>query len=47
MPKPRLPAFDPADITESNATSYPAFRADNSRRWNRRWATMSGSRTSA
>jgi len=37
MPKPRLPAFDPADIAESNATSYPAvFRADNSKRWNRR-----------
>lgn len=36
MSKPRLPAFDPADITESNATSYPAaFRADNSKRWNR------------
>lgn len=37
MSKPRLPAFDPADIAESNATSYPAvFRADNSQRWNRR-----------
>ena len=37
MSKPRLPAFDPADIAESNATSYPAvFRADNSKRWNRR-----------
>ena len=37
MSKPRLPAFDPADVAESNATSYPAiFRADNSRRWNRR-----------
>ncbi|SEP26885.1 hypothetical protein SAMN02990966_04718 [Rhodospirillales bacterium URHD0017] len=37
MPKPRLPAFDPADIAESNATSYPvAFRAINSKRWNRR-----------
>ena len=37
MPKPRLPAFDPADIAESNVTSYPAvFRADNSKRWNRR-----------
>src|SRR5215467_12638373 len=31
------PAFDPKDLTESNATSYPAvFKADNSRRWNRR-----------
>ncbi len=37
MPKARLPAFDPADLPESNATSYPAvFRADNSARWNRR-----------
>jgi uncharacterized cupin superfamily protein len=37
MSKPRLPAFDPADIAESNTTSYPAkFRADNTRRWNRR-----------
>jgi uncharacterized cupin superfamily protein len=35
--KPRLPAFDPKDLAESNATSYPAvFKADNSRRWNRR-----------
>lgn len=33
MPKPRLPAFDPADITESNAASYPEkFRALNSQR---------------
>lgn len=31
MSKPRLPAFDPADIAESNATSYPEkFRALNS-----------------
>jgi uncharacterized cupin superfamily protein len=37
MSKPRLPAFDPADVPESNATSYPAkFRDANSRRWNRR-----------
>jgi uncharacterized cupin superfamily protein len=34
MTKPRLPAFDPADLAESNATSYPEkFKADNSRRW--------------
>lgn len=34
MTKPTLPAFDPADVAESNATSYPApFKADNSRRW--------------
>jgi uncharacterized cupin superfamily protein len=37
MTKPRLPAFDPADVAESNATSLPEpFRAENSRRWNRR-----------
>ena len=37
MTKPRLPAFDPADLAESNATSYPdKFKPINSRRWNRR-----------
>ena len=37
MSKPRPPAFDPADIAESNATGYPAkFREANSARWNRR-----------
>ena len=37
MAKPTLPAFDPADLAESNATSYPEkFRAANSGRWNRR-----------
>jgi uncharacterized cupin superfamily protein len=37
MTKPRLPAFDPADLPESNATSYPdKFKAINARRWNRR-----------
>jgi uncharacterized cupin superfamily protein len=37
MTKLRLPAFDPADLAESNATSYPdKFKAINSRRWNRR-----------
>jgi uncharacterized cupin superfamily protein len=37
MSKPSLPAFDPADLPESNATAYPEpFRADNSRRWSRR-----------
>ena len=37
MPKPRLPAFDPAELAESNATSYPdKFKAINSKRWNRR-----------
>ena len=43
MPKPRLPAFDPADLPESNATSYPEkFRADNSKRWNRRLGDHAG-----
>ena len=37
MTKPRLPALDPADLAESNATSYPdKFKPINSRRWNRR-----------
>lgn len=37
MSKPRLPAFDPADLPESNATSYPdKFKAANSHRWFRR-----------
>jgi uncharacterized cupin superfamily protein len=37
MTKPRLPAFDPKDLAESNTTSYPEkFKAINSRRWNRR-----------
>ena len=37
MTAPRLPAFDPLRIAESNATAYPEkFKASNSRRWNRR-----------
>lgn len=37
MSKPRFPAFDPRELTESNVTSYPAvFKADNTRGWNRR-----------
>ena len=45
MSKPHLPALDPADVAESNATSYPArFRADNSRRWNRRLGDYVGLR---
>ena len=33
----KLPAFDPFQIPESNATSYPEkFKPLNSRRWNRR-----------
>jgi uncharacterized cupin superfamily protein len=43
MSKPHLPAFDPADIAESNTTSYPEkFRADNSQRWNRRLGDHAG-----
>jgi uncharacterized cupin superfamily protein len=43
MTKPTLPAFDPADVAESNATSYPAkFRTDNSRRWSRRLGDHAG-----
>lgn len=43
MSKPRPPAFDPADLPESNATSYPEkFRADNSRRWFRRLGDQAG-----
>ena len=43
MTKPRLPAFDPADVAESNATSYPEkFRAANSQRWNRRLGDHAG-----
>ncbi len=37
MPNPRLPAFDPKGLPESNATTYPAqYREANSHRWNRR-----------
>jgi uncharacterized cupin superfamily protein len=37
MTDPKLPAFDPLQIAESNATSYPEkFKPLNSRRWNRR-----------
>jgi uncharacterized cupin superfamily protein len=33
----KMPAFDPADIKESNASSYPPpYHADNSNRYNRR-----------
>ena len=35
--KPSMPAFDPADVPESNATSYPEpVRAPNQNRYNRR-----------
>ena len=43
MSKPRPPAFDPADVAESNATGYPAkFREANSTRWNRRLGNHAG-----
>jgi len=36
-PRPKPPAFDPSDVTESNFTSYPApHRAVNQMRYNRR-----------
>lgn len=39
----QLPAFDPNELTESNATSYPApFRDANMLRWNRRLAPQVG-----
>ena len=41
--KPRLPAFDPADVPESNATTYPEpLRAPNLKRYNRRLGTHAG-----
>jgi uncharacterized cupin superfamily protein len=43
MPEPRLPAFDPLSLPESNATGYPEpFRADNLLRWNRRLGNHAG-----
>ena len=43
MTKPRLPAFDPTTLPESNATSYPEkFKPLNSRRWNRRLGDHAG-----
>jgi uncharacterized cupin superfamily protein len=45
MTKPRPPAFDSADVVESNYTSYPeAFRHENQRRWNRRIGDHAGIR---
>jgi len=33
----KMPAFDPAEVTESNATTYPApYHTDNLKRFNRR-----------
>jgi uncharacterized cupin superfamily protein len=46
MPKPTLPAFDPADVAETNVTTYPEpFRTINSRRWNRRLGDHAGLKT--
>jgi len=43
MPKPTFPAFDPADVSETNFTTYPEpFRTANSRRWNRRLGDHGG-----
>ena len=41
MPKP--PAFDPAEVPESNATTYPPpFHQDNTKRYNRRLGDRAG-----
>jgi uncharacterized cupin superfamily protein len=43
MSKLRPPAFDPAEVAETNATSYPEkFRHINSQRWNRRLGDHAG-----
>lgn len=43
MPPLQLPAFDPKDVPESNATSYPApFRDANMLRWYRRLGPVAG-----
>ena len=43
--KPSMPAFDPADVPESNATSYPEpLRAPNQNRYNRRLGNHVGLR---
>lgn len=41
--KPTLPAFDPAEVPESNATTYPEpLRAPNQNRYNRRLGNHAG-----
>ena len=41
--KPSMPAFNPADVPESNATSYPEpLRAPNQNRYNRRLGNHAG-----
>lgn len=43
MSKPKLPAFDPQDVAESNATAYPEpYRAANMKRYNRRLGPHAG-----
>lgn len=43
MTEPRLPAFDPLSLPESNATGYPEpYRAENMQRWNRRLGNHAG-----
>lgn len=43
MSKPKPPAFDPRDVAESNATSYPeVYRAANQQRYNRRLGQHAG-----
>ena len=45
MTAPKPPAFDPRQIAESNATSYPEkFKTSNSRRWNCRLGDHAGLR---
>jgi uncharacterized cupin superfamily protein len=40
---PKMPAFDPTDVKESNATSYPPpYHTDNSNRYNRRVGDHAG-----
>jgi len=39
----KMPAFDPAEVKESNATSYPPpYHTDNSKRYNRRIGDHAG-----
>src|SRR5262245_43020143 len=41
--KPSMPAFDPAEVPESNATTYPEpLRAPNQNRYNRRLGNFVG-----
>ena len=43
MPAPQLPAFDPQDVPESNATGYPEpLRAVNLHRYNRHLGNHAG-----